>query len=145
MNILRAFFLLMLSFILAPGFALAQTAQRSDGWVSNSAHFLGTCIGHGGVEVWFNKEMEEQANESCDENPDLCANSHWKGIGGHGNHPDDRSELQSREQKPACDRHFPMDLSVAGFGAQLCGETTIIGSRTCGKEELIIIAHGRVV
>jgi len=107
---IRSSFLLILSFILAPGFALAQTAQCSDGWVSNSAHFRGTCADHGGVKVWLNKEMEEQANEWCDDNPDLCANSHWRGIGGHGNHSDDdASELESREQKPACDRHFPMD------------------------------------
>ena len=66
---------MILSFVLAPGFALAQTAQCTDGWVSNSAHFQGTCANHGGVTVWFNKEMEEQANEWCDENPDLCANS----------------------------------------------------------------------
>jgi hypothetical protein len=66
--------------------ALAQTAECGDGWVSNSAHFQGTCSAHGGVHVWLNKEMEQQANEWCDENPDLCANSHWAGIQGHGNH-----------------------------------------------------------
>jgi hypothetical protein len=100
----------ILPFILAPGFALAQTAQCSDGWVSNSAHFQGSCSDHGGVKVWFNKEFEKQANQWCDENPERCANSHWRGIGGHGSHSDDEdSELQHREQKPACDRHFPMD------------------------------------
>ena len=80
--------------ILGLGFASAQTAQCSDGWVSNSAHIQGTCGAHGGVEVWLNREMEEQANEWCDENPDLCASSHWRGIEGHGSH---------------CDRRFPMD------------------------------------
>src|ERR1700730_10335059 len=101
---------MILPCVLAPGFALAQTALCSDGWVSNSAHFQGTCNAHGGVEAWLDKEMEEQANEWCDENPDLCANSHWRGIGGHGNHSDgDDSEFEPREQKPACDRHFPMD------------------------------------
>jgi Spy/CpxP family protein refolding chaperone len=96
--------------ILTPGFAFAQAAECSDGWVSNSAHIQGTCSGHGGVNVWLNKEMEEQANQWCDENPDKCVNSHWRGIGGHGNHSaDDLSESQPREQKPACDRHFPMD------------------------------------
>ena len=64
---IRSSFLMILPFVLAPGFALAQTALCSDGWVSNSAHFQGTCADHGGVRVWLNKEMEEQANEWCDE------------------------------------------------------------------------------
>jgi hypothetical protein len=89
-----------LPFILAPVFALAQTAQCSDGSISNSADFQGTCSHHGGVEVWLGKEMEEQANDWCDENPDWCANSHWRGIGGHGNHSDDDgSEVQPSEQR----------------------------------------------
>ena len=62
----------VLPFILAPGLALAQTAQCSDGSVSYSADFQGTCSHHGGVEVWLDKEMEEQTNDWCDENPD-CA------------------------------------------------------------------------
>jgi hypothetical protein len=33
--------------------ASAQTAECSDGSVSNSAHFQGTCSHHGGVEVWL--------------------------------------------------------------------------------------------
>ena len=108
---MRSSLFMTLPFILAPGFALAQTAECSDGWVSYSAHFPGTCSGHHGVKVWLNQEMEEQANEWCDQNPDLCAKSHWVGIGGHGNHPvGEASELQPRrEQKPACDRRFPMD------------------------------------
>jgi hypothetical protein len=89
---MRPSLFIILPFILAPGFALAQTAERSDGWVSHSAHIQGTCSGHGGVEVWLNREMKRQANEWCDTNPDLCAPSHWRGIGGHGIH---------------CDRHFP--------------------------------------
>src|SRR3984893_5238218 len=107
---MRSSLFMVLPFILAPGLALAQTAQCSDGSVSYSADFQGTCSHHGGVEVWLDKEMEEHANDWCDENPDWCANSHWRGIGGHGNHSDDDgSELQSREHKPACDRRFPMD------------------------------------
>ena len=102
---MRSSLFMVLPFILAPCVALAQTAKCGDGWVSNSAHIQGTCSGHGGVEVWLDEEMEEQANEWCDENPDLCANSHWRGIGGHGNHFDD----DGSDQKPACDRHFPMD------------------------------------
>ena|SRR5215472_58744 len=90
--------------------AWAQTAQCSDGWISNSAHIQGTCSGHGGVEVWLNNGMEELANQWCDENPDRCAKSHWRGIGGHGSHPyEDDAEVQTREQKSACDRRFPMD------------------------------------
>ena len=85
----RIFVLVFAGLLLGPGFALAQTAQSSDGWVSNSVHFQGTCSRHGGVEVWLNEEMEKQANEWCDENPDLCANSHWRGIRGHGNRPAD--------------------------------------------------------
>jgi hypothetical protein len=107
---MRSSLFMILPFVLAPGFALAQTAQCSDGWVSNSAHIQGTCSGHGGVKVWFNPEMEEQANRWCDQNPVKCAPSHWVGIGGHGDYSDDDgSELQPREQQPACDRHFPMD------------------------------------
>jgi hypothetical protein len=47
----------------------------------------------GGVKVWLDKEMEEQANEWCDENPRLCANSHWVGIEGHGNHSQNPAPL----------------------------------------------------
>ena len=89
---MRSALFLILALILTPGFAVAQTAQCSDGWISNSAHFQGTCSGHGGVKVWLNEEMEEQANQWCDENPDLCANSHWRGIAGHGNHSGDAGE-----------------------------------------------------
>ena len=67
---------------LATAPALAQTARCSDGWVSYSPHIQGTCSGHGGVRVWLNEEMERQANEWCDNNPSLCANSHWVGMGG---------------------------------------------------------------
>jgi hypothetical protein len=90
--------------------AYAQTAQCFDGSISYSANFQGTCSHHGGVAVWNDEGMKDEANEWCDENPDLCATSHWRGIGGHGNHPDDEAvRLQPRQQKPACDRHFPMD------------------------------------
>jgi hypothetical protein len=67
--------------------ALAQTAECSDGWVSNSANIHGPCSHHGGVEVWLDEAMKEQANQWCDDNPDKCASSHWAGIEGHGNHP----------------------------------------------------------
>jgi len=76
--------------------ALAQTATCSDGSPSYSSHFHGTCSHHGGVSVWLNDEMERQANEWCDNNPILCANSHWAGIQGHGNHLDTPGEEQPR-------------------------------------------------
>jgi len=95
--------------------AYAQTAECSDGSTSYSTNFRGTCSHHGGVAVW-NDEMKDEANQWCDDNPSLCDHSHWAGIGGHGNHPEgegDASELQPRrEQKPACDRHFPMDCPL---------------------------------
>jgi hypothetical protein len=67
--------------------AYAQTAQCSDGWTSYSNHFQGTCSHHGGVDVWNDEQMKEQANQWCDENPGECENSHWEGIEGHGSHP----------------------------------------------------------
>ena len=88
---------LVLCFLAATS-VLAQTAVCSDGWRSNSSHFQGTCSDHGGVRVWLNEEMEKQANEWCDNNPDLCANSHWTGIQGHGNHPDTTGE--ERAERP---------------------------------------------
>ena len=105
------FLVLVLGFVAyAAPFAHAQTAECSDGSTSYSGNFQGTCGHHGGVKVWLDQEMEEQANEWCDENPDLCGRSHWEGIGGHGNHSSyENSELQPREQKPPCDRRFPMD------------------------------------
>jgi hypothetical protein len=96
--------------VCATPLAYAQTAECSDGSTSYSANFQGTCSHHGGVAVWIDEAMEDEANQWCDENPDLCANSHCSGIGGHGNHSDDEAvRLQPREQKRACDRHFPMD------------------------------------
>jgi hypothetical protein len=79
--------IMALGLVMSPGFALAQTAQCCDGSLSNSAHFQGTCSAHGGVKAWVNTEMERQANDWCDDNPDLCADSHWPGIQGHGYHP----------------------------------------------------------
>jgi Protein of unknown function (DUF3761) len=67
--------------------AYAQTAECSDGWTSNSANIHGTCSHHGGVAVWNDEGMKNEANQWCDENPSLCENSHWAGIGGHGYHP----------------------------------------------------------
>jgi hypothetical protein len=65
---------------------VAQTAACSDGSTSYSEHFQGTCSHHGGVAVWYDEEMEAQANQWCDDNPSLCENSHWAGIEGHDNH-----------------------------------------------------------
>ena len=92
--------LIILPFVLAPGLALAQTARCSDGWVSNSTNIHGTCSDHGGVKVWLDKGMKEQANEWCDENPGLCASSHWVGIAGHGNHSQDVCDAYSRRTEP---------------------------------------------
>ena len=72
--------------------ARAQTAECSDGSISNSAHAQGTCSHHGGVAVWNDEQMKNEANEWCDENPSLCEGSHWEGIGGHGNHAGDADE-----------------------------------------------------
>ena len=58
----------------------------SDGWTSYSTNIHGTCSHHGGVSVWNDEEMKDEANQWCDENPSLCENSHWAGIEGHGNH-----------------------------------------------------------
>jgi hypothetical protein len=68
------------------GPARAQTAECTDGSTSYSAHFQGTCSDHGGVEVWDDEGMLDQANEWCDDNPSECEDSHWEGIDGHGNH-----------------------------------------------------------
>src|SRR6266496_207662 len=68
--------------------AYARTAECSDGSTSNSANFQGTCSHHGGVAVWNDEKMRDQANQWCDENPYLCECSHWAGIEGHGNHPE---------------------------------------------------------
>jgi Protein of unknown function (DUF3761) len=67
--------------------AYAQTAECSDGATSYSANFRGTCSHHGGVDVWNDNEMKDEANQWCDDKPSLCENSHWDGIEGHGNHP----------------------------------------------------------
>ena len=72
--------------------AYAQTAECSDGSTSNSAHFQGTCSHHGGVAVWDDEAMKDEANQWCDENPSLCENSHWEGIEGHGDHPADTND-----------------------------------------------------
>jgi hypothetical protein len=76
-------------FAYAAPFAHAQTAECSDGSTSYSANFRGTCSHHGGVAVRNDEEMKDEANQWCDENPSLCANSHWEGIEGHGDHPAD--------------------------------------------------------
>jgi hypothetical protein len=72
--------------------AYAQTAECSDGWTSNSANFEGTCSHHGGVAVWNDEGMKDEANQWCDENPSLCESSHWEGIEGHGDHPGDTDD-----------------------------------------------------
>ena len=75
----------------------AQTAECADGWMSNSANFQGTCSHHGGVAVWYDEQMKDEANAWCDENPSLCESSHWEGIEGHGDHagdPDDDGQDQ---------------------------------------------------
>jgi len=82
--------------VTAPGFA--QTAECSDGSTSNSAHFQGTCSHHGGVAVWDSKEMKEEANQWCDDNPSLCERSHWDGIEGHGNHPADTHDNDAQDR-----------------------------------------------
>lgn len=111
--------------------ASAQTAECSDGSVSNSAHFQGTCSHHGGVEVWLDEAMREQANEWCDDNPDLCdkSNSHWVGIAGHGNHPYDNAtpdadaaQRQATAARAAAMRaaagHDPGGIVLRGGGAR---------------------------
>jgi Protein of unknown function (DUF3761) len=75
------------------------TAECSDGWTSHSTNFQGTCSDHGGVAVWDDETMKEEANQWCDENPDLCADSHWAGIAGHGNHPKDEDDEQSTQDR----------------------------------------------
>jgi hypothetical protein len=72
--------------------AYAQTAECSDGWTSYSAHFQGTCSHHGGVAVWIDEGMKDEANQWCDENPFLCEKSHWEGIAGHGDHSADAND-----------------------------------------------------
>jgi hypothetical protein len=74
------------------GPAFAQTAECSDGWVSNGAHFQGTCSHHAGVDVWRDQAMKDQANQWCGDNPNLCAGSHWQGIEGHGDHPQNEDD-----------------------------------------------------
>ena len=72
--------------------AYAQTAECSDGWTSYSGNFQGTCSHHGGVAVWYDEGMKDEANHWCDENPFLCENSHWEGIEGHGYHSADAND-----------------------------------------------------
>ena len=82
-------FILAVGLLLAcalPRLAYAQTAECSDGTMSYSADFRGTCSHHGGVEVWYDQEMKAEANRWCDENPSRCEYSHWEVIEGHGNH-----------------------------------------------------------
>ena len=76
----------LLLFSYAAPLAYAQTAECSDGWTSYSTNIHGTCSHHGGVSVWNDEEMKDEANQWCDENPSPCENSHWAGIEGHGNH-----------------------------------------------------------
>jgi hypothetical protein len=72
--------------------AYAQTAECSDGSTSYSANSQGTCSHHGGVAVWNDEGMKDEANQWCDENPSLCERSHWVGIEGHGNHAADNDD-----------------------------------------------------
>jgi Protein of unknown function (DUF3761) len=76
----------------APSLTYAQTAECSDGWTSNSPSFQGTCSHHGGVAVWRDEQMKDEANQWCDENPSSCENSHWEGIEGHGDHAGDTDD-----------------------------------------------------
>jgi hypothetical protein len=59
--------------VCAAPLAYAQTAECSDGSTSYSPNFHGTCSHHGGVAVCIDEAMEDEANQWCDENPDLCA------------------------------------------------------------------------
>ena len=83
-------FVLLLAYAAPP--ANAQTAECSDGSTSYSANFRGTCSHHGGVAVWDDEGMKDEANAWCDENPSLCESSHWAGIEGHGDHPGDTDD-----------------------------------------------------
>lgn len=78
--------------------AYAQTAECSDGSTSYSANFQGTCSHHGGVAVWNDDDMKDQANQWCDDNPSLCENSHWTGIEGHGDHPGDTDDNDGQDR-----------------------------------------------
>jgi hypothetical protein len=83
--------------VVAAPSAYAQTAECSDGWTSNSANFQGTCSHHGGVAVWHDEGMKDEANRWCDENPSLCGSSHWEGIEGHGDHPGDTDDKDGQK------------------------------------------------
>jgi hypothetical protein len=90
--------------------AYAQIAECSDGSMSSSANFHGTCSDHGGVAVWWNDEgIKDEANQWCETL--LCVKGEiWARIEEHGDQSDDEAvRLQPRQQKPACDRRFPMD------------------------------------
>ena len=63
-----------------------------------SANFQGTCSHHGGVAVWNDDDMKDQANQWCDDNPSLCENSHWTGIEGHGDHPGDTDDNDGQDR-----------------------------------------------
>jgi hypothetical protein len=78
--------------------AHAQTAACSDGSTSYSANFQGACSHHGGVAVWNDEVMKDEANQWCDENPSLCENSHWEGIVGHRDHPGDTDHNDDTQQ-----------------------------------------------
>lgn len=82
----------------------AQTAECSDGWTSNSASFQGTCSHHGGVAVWDDEGMKDEANQWCDENPSLCESSHWEGIEGDSDHPGDTGIDNDDEDNSAQDQ-----------------------------------------
>ncbi len=62
------------------------TARCSDGSEVRTIHASGTCGHHGGVQVWVDQGMKEEANAWCDQNPVRCQHSHWQGIEGHGYH-----------------------------------------------------------
>lgn len=83
--------------VLATSSVHAQTAECSDGWTSYGANFQGTCSHHGGVAVWLDEGMKDEANQWCDDNPSLCENSHWAGIEGHGDHPEDTDDNDGQD------------------------------------------------
>ena len=88
----------LFAFLAVTAPAFAHNAECSDGSTSDSASFQGTCSHHGGVAVWDNDEMKDEANQWCDENPSLCEKSHWEGIEGHGNHAGDTDDHKNEGQ-----------------------------------------------
>jgi hypothetical protein len=121
MNNIRAFATAVALLAAAPAYAqTAPTALCSDDSISYSAHFQGTCSRHGGVAVWDNEAMQDQANQWCDDNPVLCKNSHWMGIEGHGDHPLLKRKLYTpptqAEDSARCARYY----RATGYHADGC-------------------------